>query len=134
MRDLGYVDGARPDWTQLLKDAGVGTAKDTVKSRWSSSLGRIDRIKIRAALEQAEAKRKERTKTGGIVHQLERWNEIGRVLSKQPELLARALERNARLAESVRLAEAGREMAAKADELQAEALGSPTPMPTGKRK
>jgi hypothetical protein len=129
-RELGYVDGDKVDWGSLLREAGVKSTQYVLKSRWEEGGAPRDRLKIRETLERAETKRRERTPAGARILGLERWQQIGRDLSTDPNRFALHLHRLEPIARAAREAYDARVTAAEKDaELQALEAGFQSPTP-----
>lgn len=113
------------DWERAIREAGIPEKQRyVVPDRWGKNPRQM--TKIFTALERLEKKRKAPTEDGVRILGLAEWEEIGRALSRVPQVFARELERLRPIAIAATKVAEGEEARA--------TLLSATPAPTKLRK
>lgn len=113
------------DWERAIREAGIPEGQRyVVPDRWGRNPRQMS--KVFSALDRLEKRRVAPTEDGARLKRLTEWEEIGRALSRVPEVFARELER-------IRPIAAAAAKIAEGEEAK-KVLFSPTPLPTRPRK
>jgi hypothetical protein len=113
------------DWERVIREAGIPEGQRyVVPDRWGKNPRQMS--KVFTALERLEKKRKAPTEDGARMMGLAEWEEIGKALSRVPEIFTRELDRLRPIAKAATKVAEGEEARSM--------LLSPTPEPKKSRK
>lgn len=80
------------DWERVIREAGIPEGQRyVVPDRWGKNPRQMS--KVFSALDRLEKRRPAPTEEGARLKRLTEWEEIGRAISRVPEVFARELER-----------------------------------------